>query len=56
MALSPGDPLEYKEGQNYMGGKFSAAEGTVGMPGTQRGAINTWHEGNAHGVVVALDP
>ncbi len=56
MALSPGDPIEYKEGQNYMGGKFSAAEGTVGMPGMQRGAINTWHEGNAHGVVMALDP
>src|SRR5580658_3805259 len=22
----------------------------------ERGAINTWHEGNAHGVVMALDP
>lgn len=26
------------------------------MPGMQRGPVNTWHEGNAHGVILALDP
>ena len=26
------------------------------MPGMVRGPINTWNEGNAHGVVRAIDP
>jgi glucose dehydrogenase len=30
--------------------------GTAPMPGMVRGPINTWNEGNAHGVVLAIDP
>jgi outer membrane protein assembly factor BamB len=51
-----GDLLEFKVGQNFTGGNNSAAPGTAPMPGMQRGPINTWNEGNAYGLVIALDP
>jgi alcohol dehydrogenase (cytochrome c) len=56
LVFGEGDLLQYKEGQNFTGGRNTPAPGTVGMPGMQRGPINTWNEGNAHGLVMALDP
>jgi alcohol dehydrogenase (cytochrome c) len=50
------DLLEFKVGQNFTGGNNSAAPGAAAMPGMQRGPINTWNEGNAYGLVIALDP
>jgi len=54
--FDPGDPIEFREGQNFTGGKLAAPPGAAPMPGMQRGPINTWHEGNAHGVIMAIDP
>jgi alcohol dehydrogenase (cytochrome c) len=54
--FDPGDPIEFREGQNFTGGRLAAPPGAAPMPGMQRGPVNTWHEGNAHGVILALDP
>jgi alcohol dehydrogenase (cytochrome c) len=54
--FDPGDPIEFREGQNFTGGKLASPPGAAPMPGMQRGPVNTWHEGNAHGVILALDP
>jgi alcohol dehydrogenase (cytochrome c) len=54
--FAEGDLLEFKVGQNFTGGNNSAPPGTVPMPGMVRGPINTWNEGNAFGVVMAIDP
>lgn len=51
-----GDPVEFREGQNFTGGRLAPPPGAPAMPGMQRGVINTWHEGAAHGVVAAIDP
>src|SRR4029079_10766452 len=48
--------LEYKYGQNSTGGILQPVPGQAPMPGMQRGAINTWHEGAARGIVKAIDP
>src|SRR5262249_51891030 len=48
--------LEFKEGQTFTGGSLGLPPGAAAMPGMVRGPINTWNEGNAHGVVMALDP
>src|SRR5207249_852456 len=54
--FAEGPLLEFKEGQNFTGGRNTAPPGTAAMPGMVRGPINTWNEGNAHGVVTAIDP
>lgn len=54
--FAPGETVVYREGQNFTGGNLRPAPGAAPMPGMQRGAVNTWHEGAAHGVVKALDP
>jgi alcohol dehydrogenase (cytochrome c) len=51
-----GDPIEFREGQNFTAGRLSPPPGAPAMPGMQRGPVNTWHEGAAHGLVIALDP
>jgi len=51
-----GEMLEFKAGQNFTGGNLGLPPGATAMPGMVRGPINTWNEGNAHGVVMALDP
>ena len=51
-----GDPIEFREGQNFTGGRLALPPGAPAMPGMQRGPVNTWHEGNAHGVIMAIDP
>jgi len=54
--FDPGDPIEFREGQNFTGGRLLPPPGAPAMPGMQRGPVNTWHEGAAHGIVMALDP
>jgi outer membrane protein assembly factor BamB len=54
--FDPGDPVEFREGQNFTGGRLTLPPGAAPMPGMQRGVINTWHEGAAYGVVAAIDP
>lgn len=54
--FAPGETVVFREGQNFTGGNLRPAPGAAPMPGMQRGAVNTWHEGAAHGVVKALDP
>jgi alcohol dehydrogenase (cytochrome c) len=54
--FAEGEKLEYKEGQNFTGGNLQPVPGQAPMPGMQRGAINTWHEGAARGIVKAIDP
>jgi alcohol dehydrogenase (cytochrome c) len=56
LVFAPGETVVYKEGQNFTGGNLKPAPGDAPMPGMQRGAVNTWHEGAAHGIVRALDP
>ena len=56
LVFAPGEPVVYKEGQNFTGGNLQPPPGDAPMPGMQRGPINTWHEGAAHGIVRALDP
>jgi alcohol dehydrogenase (cytochrome c) len=51
-----GDPIEFKAGQNFTGGRNAPVPGAAPMPGMARGPINTWNEGNAFGVVRAIDP
>lgn len=51
-----GDPIEFREGQNFTGGRLAPPPGAPQMPGMQRGPVNTWHEGAAHGVIMAIDP
>jgi alcohol dehydrogenase (cytochrome c) len=51
-----GDPIEFREGQGFTGGRLSPPPGAPQMPGMQRGPVNTWHEGAAHGVIMAIDP
>lgn len=55
-AFGEGDPVVFVPGQNFTGGGLPPPPGTVAMPGMQRGPINTWNEGNAHGLVIAIDP
>jgi alcohol dehydrogenase (cytochrome c) len=54
--FAEGEKLSYKEGQNFTGGNLKPAPGASPMPGMQRGPINTWHEGAARGIVMAIDP
>ncbi|MGE3507386.1 MAG: pyrroloquinoline quinone-dependent dehydrogenase [Vicinamibacterales bacterium] len=54
--FDPGDPIEFREGQNFTGGRLAPPPGAPQMPGMQRGPVNTWHEGAAHGVIMAIDP
>jgi alcohol dehydrogenase (cytochrome c) len=54
--FDPGDPVEFREGQNFTGGRLSPPPGAPAQPGMQRGPVNTWHEGAARGVIMALDP
>ena len=54
--FDPGDPIEFREGQNFTGGRLTLPPGGAPMPGMQRGPINTWHEGAARGVIMAIDP
>jgi alcohol dehydrogenase (cytochrome c) len=51
-----GDPVEFREGQNFTGGRLAPPPGAPVMPGMQRGPVNTWHEGAAHGTIMAIDP
>jgi alcohol dehydrogenase (cytochrome c) len=51
-----GDPVEFREGQNFTGGRLSPPPGAPAQPGMQRGPVNTWHEGAARGVIMAIDP
>lgn len=49
-----GDVVEFKSGQPFTGGtRNGLPPGTVANPG---GPVNTWHEGAAHGAVLAIDP
>jgi alcohol dehydrogenase (cytochrome c) len=52
----PGEPVAFEPGQTYSGGNLQAVPGTAPMPMLARGPINTWHEGNAHGAVKAIEP
>ncbi len=54
--FDPGDPVEFREGQNFTGGRLAPPPGAPAMPGMQRGPVNTWHEGAAHGTIMAIDP
>jgi len=54
--FAKGETVTYKEGQNFTGGDLRPAPGAAPMPGMQRGPINTWHEGAARGIVMAIDP
>jgi alcohol dehydrogenase (cytochrome c) len=51
-----GEMLEFKAGQTFTGGNLGLPPGATAMPGMVRGPINTWNEGNGHGVVMAIDP
>ena len=55
-AFGDSDPVAFVPGQNFTGGGLTPAPGTAPMPGMQRGPVNTWNEGNAHGLVIAIDP
>lgn len=54
--FDPGDPIEFREGQNFTGGRLTLPPGAAPMPGMQRGPLNTWHEGAPRGVIMAIDP
>ena len=54
-AFDDGEPVEFVPGRNFTG-SFLPAPGTAPMPGMQRGPVNSWHEGNGRGLVIALDP
>ncbi|MGD0909147.1 MAG: PQQ-dependent dehydrogenase, methanol/ethanol family [Candidatus Acidiferrales bacterium] len=56
-AIFQSAPVEYKEGQRYMGGIITQPiPGNQGPGTTRRGPINTYTEAAAHGAVIALDP
>jgi alcohol dehydrogenase (cytochrome c) len=56
-AIFQAAPVEYKEGQRYMGGTITQqVPGTLGPGTTRRGPINTYTEAAGHGAVIALDP
>jgi alcohol dehydrogenase (cytochrome c) len=49
------EAAEFKEGQNFMGGRVAGV--TPGFPGMKRGPVNTWdQEGGPYGEVKAIDP
>jgi alcohol dehydrogenase (cytochrome c) len=54
--FAEGGRVSFKEGQNFTGGDLRPPPGGAAMPGMQRGPINTWHEGAARGIVMAIDP
>ena len=55
--FNEGEPIAFVPGQNFTGGGgLPPAPGTTAMPGLVRGPINTWNEGNARGLVIAIDP
>jgi alcohol dehydrogenase (cytochrome c) len=49
------EPVVYRSGQTFAGSNGTTPPGSAPMPVFRRGPINTWHEGNARGRVVALD-
>jgi alcohol dehydrogenase (cytochrome c) len=51
-----GERISYREGQNFTGGNLQPVPGHPAQPGMQRGPINTWHEGAARGILMAIDP
>jgi alcohol dehydrogenase (cytochrome c) len=48
-------PLEYKEGEVFVGGGPKTFGAVPGAPGLGRAPINTWTEAAGHGAVLALD-
>ena len=54
--FAEGERLTYRPGQNFTGGNLGPVPGAAPMPILQRNQVNTWHEGAARGVVMAIDP
>jgi len=48
-------PLEYKQGEVFVGGGPKTFGAVPGAPGLGRAPINTWTEAAGHGAVLALD-
>jgi alcohol dehydrogenase (cytochrome c) len=56
-AIFQSAPVEYKEGQRYMGGMITQPiPGNLAPGTTRRGPINMYTEAAGHGAVIALDP
>jgi alcohol dehydrogenase (cytochrome c) len=54
--FAEGERLTYRPGQTFTGGNLGPVPGAAPMPILGRNQINTWHEGAARGVVMAIDP
>jgi hypothetical protein len=51
--FDPGDPVEFREGQGFTGGRLAPPPGAPAMPGMQRGPGHL-HEGAGHGIMAII--